>query len=175
MVILKRLLESNPADLILQRNLARVQARMSNTLTRRGKLAEALNTQEHALIAFERLVAREPNNEDFQRELAASLKFFGKLKSWQRKFVEALEPLERAVYIYRQLVSTDSKSYFPDLVVVLTDFGELLSRLGRRYGASIWVRRRRRSGWMGAADSERRIVTIRSVRKRFLIVADVAA
>jgi hypothetical protein len=42
------------------------------------------------------------------------------------------------------------------------------------YGASIWVRRRRRSEWMAAADSEGRIVAIRSAGKQFLIVARAA-
>lgn len=108
-----------------------------DVLLAKGQLAEALVAYEECRLVFERLNEADPNETDYQRDLASSYSRISSIHTAQGQTAKALQALRDCQVLSRQLVERDSDNsrWQRDLSVTLEKISSLLLKQGETAAA----------------------------------------
>ncbi len=109
--VVKRLVDANPDNVRLQRNLAFLYDHVGNVLHAQGRDAAALENLRAALAIMEPVAASDSTNTTWQRDLAAMHSFYlSPVLETAGLRDEALEHARTGAAIYERLSATDPKN-----------------------------------------------------------------
>jgi tetratricopeptide (TPR) repeat protein len=122
-------------EIMIQRSVA--MANYGDILQARGDLAGALKSLREGVYIQEQLVKRNPNNADWQRNLATSLEMIGDVLKLQGNIEGALEKYRASLPIREKIAQADPSNvqFQLDWSVILERIGEVLNLQGDVDGA----------------------------------------
>jgi tetratricopeptide (TPR) repeat protein/nucleoside phosphorylase len=135
--IAQRLVEKEPKNVALQREVPMTLNKLGDVLRQQGNLEGARRTCEHALEIAQRLAEKKPENVALQRDMAVSLSKLGYALRQQGNLEGARHAYEQALEIAQRLAEKqpENSGWQRDVAVSLNRLGEVLKQQGNLEGA----------------------------------------